>query len=114
MDKAKVLVLMMISQSGDKESTPPQVPSAAPEQTDSNDYGSILFGLFILVVIVGFAALIVFLVIPEGAKNNLRKEAEYQASIDGPKALAELVGEMRLLRSEVSLLRVAVENLAAQ
>jgi hypothetical protein len=57
----------------------------------------------------------VFLVaIPEGAKNNLRKEAEYQASVDGPKALAELVGEMRLLRSEVSLLRLAVENLAAQ
>jgi hypothetical protein len=104
----------MFSQLGDKESTPPPVPSAAPEQTASSDYSSLIFGLFILALIIGFAALMILLVIPEGAKNNLRKEAEHQASIDGPKALAELVGEMRLLRSEVSLLRFAVENLAAQ
>jgi hypothetical protein len=105
---------MMISPSGEKQSTPPPVSSAAPEQTAPKDYSSIIFGLFIMTLIIGFAALMIFLVIPEGAKNNLRKEAEYQASIDGPKALAELVGEMRLLRSEVSLLRSAVENLAAQ
>jgi hypothetical protein len=105
---------MMFSQLEDKESTPPPVSSAAPEQTTSSDYSSLIFGLFILALIVGFAALLHFLVIPEGAKNNLRKEAEHQASVDGPKMLSELVGEMRLLRSEVSLLRLAVENLAAQ
>ena len=105
---------MMISPSGEKESTPPQVPSAAPEQTDSNGYGSIIFGVVLLVIIVGFAAFVTFFAIPEGARINLRKEAEHQASIDGPKTLSELVGEMRLLRSEVSLLRLAVENIAAQ
>jgi hypothetical protein len=112
-NEARVLVLMF-SQFGDKESIPPPVPSPAPEQTAPNDYSSMIFGLFIMALITGFAALMIFLVIPEGAKNNLRKEAEYQASVDGPKALAELVGEMRLLRSEVSFLRLAVENLAAQ
>jgi hypothetical protein len=114
MHKTDVLVLMISSQLGDKESTPPPVPSAAPEQTGPNGYGSIIFGVIMLAIIVGFAAFVTFFAIPEGARINLRKEAEYQASIDGPKALAELVGEMRLLRSEVSMLRLAVENLAAQ
>jgi hypothetical protein len=68
---------MMFSQSGDKESTPPPAHSAAPEQTGSNGYGSLLFGLFILLLIVGFAALLVFLVIPEGAKNNLRQSIKH-------------------------------------
>jgi hypothetical protein len=113
-DEAGVLVLMMFSQLGDKESTPPPVPSTAPEQTAPKDYGSIIFGVIILLFIVGCLAIVILVAIPEGAKNNLRKEAEHQASIDGPKALAELVGEMRLLRSEVSLLRLAAENLAAQ
>lgn len=113
-DEPEVRVLMMFSQLGDEEDNPPPVPSALPEQAASSDYSSIIFGLFILALIIGFGALMIFLVIPEGAKNNLRKEAEYQASVEGPKALAELVGEMRLLRSEVSLLRLAVEDLAAQ
>ena len=113
-NEAEALVLMTFSQLGDKESTPPPVPSPAPEQTGSNDYGSIIFGVIILLFIVGCSAMVFLVAIPEGAKNNLRKEAEHQASIDGPKALAELVGEMRLLRSEVSLLRFAVEKLAAQ
>lgn len=112
--RGKVLVLMMSSQPGEKKGTPPPIPSAASEQTAPKDYGSIIFGVFLLALIVGFAALITFVAIPEGAKNNLKKEAEYQASIDGPKALAELVGEMRLLRSEVSLLRTAVEKIAGQ
>ena len=104
----------MFSQLGDKESTPPPVPSVTPEKTSSTDHGSIIFGIIILAFFVGLLAIVILVAIPEGAKNNLRKEAEYQASVDGPKALSELVGEMRLLRSEVSLLRLAVENLAAQ
>jgi hypothetical protein len=105
---------MMFSQLGHKKSTPPSITPAAPEQTAPSDYGSILFGVFVLVFMVGFSALVTYHIMPAVAKQNLQKEAEHQASIDGPKALAELVGEMRLLRSEVSLLRFAVENLAAQ
>jgi hypothetical protein len=109
-----MFILMMFSQLGDKKSTPPMVPSAAPKQTASNGHGDFMFGALILVLIVGFVAFVTLVAIPMDAKNKLQKEAERQASIAGPKVLAELAGEMRLLRSEVSLLRLAVENLAAQ
>ena len=113
-NEAQVLVLMMFSQPGEKKGTPPPVPSAAPEQTASKDYGSIIFGIIVLTFLGVMLAIVFLVAIPEGAKNNLKKEAEHQASIDGPKVLAELVGEMRLLRSEVSLLRSAVEKIAGQ
>jgi hypothetical protein len=107
----------MFSQLGDKKATSPSipsVPSVTPEKTSSTDYGSIIFAIVLLVLTVGFLAFVILYVAPEGARKNLQKEAEHQASIQGPKVLAELVDEMRLLRSEVSLLRFAVENLAAQ
>jgi hypothetical protein len=78
------------------------------------NYGAVTFAVCALIFWTGFLGFVYLYVLPEGARKNLQKEVEHQASIDGSKALAELVGEMRLLRSEVSLLRFAVENLAAQ
>jgi len=64
---------------------------------------------------IGISALVTwYFIMPAVAKQNFQKEAEHQVSIDGPKVLADLVEEMRLLRSELSHLRFAVENLAAQ
>ena len=103
----------VFSQLGERKGTPPPIPSAAPEQTAPKDYGSIIIGIIMLAFLVGMLAVVFLVAIPEGAKKNLQRQAEHQASIDGPKALAQLVGEMKLLRSEVSLLRLAVENLAA-
>jgi hypothetical protein len=64
---------------------------------------------------IGISALVTrYIIMPAVAKQNFQKEAEHQVSVDGPKVLLELVGEMRLLRSELSHLRLAVENLAAE
>lgn len=45
--------------------------------------------------------------LPEGKRMNMQKEAKHQASLDGPKVLAELLAEVRLLR-------MAVERLASE
>jgi hypothetical protein len=46
-------------------------------------------------------------ILPEIKKDKIRRESAQQATVDGPKVLAELLGEVRLLR-------LAVEKLAGQ
>lgn len=46
-------------------------------------------------------------ILPEIKKDKIRRELAQQAKVDGPKVLAELLGEVRLLR-------LAVEKVAGQ
>jgi hypothetical protein len=76
--------------------------------------GAVIFAACTVIFWAGFLSFMYLYVAPEGRRKSLQREAEQQASIDGPKVLLELVGEMRVLRSEVGLLISAVESLAAQ
>jgi hypothetical protein len=105
---------LTISQPEDKKGDSSPIPSIAKKETVSDYYLAILLGVAAVVFIVGWSAYVTWYLAPADAKKNLQREAEHQASIDGPKVLLELVGEMRLLRSELSHLRSAVENLAAR
>jgi hypothetical protein len=98
-------MLIMSSQYGDKNGNYSPILPGSSKKAASYSYGDLFF-VVLLVAFIVFMAYAMFHV-PEGAKKNLWMEAEYEASVDGPKVLAELVGQVRLLR-------LAAEKLAGQ
>jgi len=72
-----------------------------------NDPGFRKFIIFVSFLLLGSGSFIYFVVLPAGEENRIRRVSAQQATVDGPKVLAELLGEVRLLR-------LAVEKLAGQ
>jgi len=59
------------------------------------------------IFLLGFGSFLYFGVLPDAEKKRIQRELVQEASLEGPKVLAELLGEVRLLR-------LAVEKLAGQ
>jgi hypothetical protein len=59
------------------------------------------------IFLLGIGSFIYFGVLPDAEKYRMQRELAQQAKVDGPKVLAEMLGEVRLLR-------LAVEKLAGQ
>lgn len=85
----------------DKKGNNPAVPS----KSLLNDPGFPNFLIFVTIFILGFGSFVYFIVLPGAEENRTRRVLAQQATVDGPKVLAELLGEVRLLR-------LAVEKLA--
>ena len=96
----RIVMLMKSSQFGNKDSNYSPILPGPSTKTASYTYGD-LFMVFLLVAFIVFFAYLMYQGPgPGGGKQNIQKEA-------GHRALAELVGEVRLLR-------LAVERLAVQ
>jgi hypothetical protein len=102
---------MMFSQSGDKKVNYLTVPPITPTKFYSRLHGWVVFAVFTLTLI-GWFSFVYFVLAPSGARKDMLRKAEQQASLDAPKVLAKLLGEMELLRSEMNSLRLAVEKVA--
>jgi hypothetical protein len=59
------------------------------------------------IFLLGIGSFVYLFILPEIKKDKIRRELAQQAKVDGPKVLAELLGEVRLLR-------LAVEKVAGQ
>jgi len=76
--------------------------SKAKQQENEADFRK--FITFVLFFVFLLGCVIVFIGIPEMKEKKAQRELEFQASVQGPKVLEELLGEIRLLR-------IAVEKL---
>jgi hypothetical protein len=69
-----------------------------------NEPGFRNFIIFVSIFLLGVGSFVYFFVLPEVKKDRIRRESAQQAKVDGPKVLAELLGEVRLLRLAVEKL----------
>jgi hypothetical protein len=96
----------LFSQSGDKKGKYSPVTPTTPTKFYSRLHGWVVLSVFAL-TLVAFLSFVILVVGPEGDKKNRERKLAHEASLEGPKVLAELLGEVRLLR-------LAVEKLAGQ
>ena len=104
-------VLLIFSQSGDKKVNYSPVPPITPTTIYSKIHSLVVVVVFALTLI-GWLGSVYFVLAPSGARKDLLRKEEQQASLQAPKTLAELLEEIELLKSEVGHLRLAVEKLA--
>ena len=57
--------------------------------------------------LLGLGSFMYFGLLPEAERNKIQRQSAHEASLEGPKVLAELLADVRLLR-------LAVEKLAGQ
>lgn len=103
----------MFSQSRDKKVDSSPIPPTTPTTIYSTIHRWVVVAVF-LSTFVGWISFVYFVLAPSGASKDMRRKAEQQASLEAPKVLARILGEIEVLKSEVSLLRSAVEKLSGQ
>jgi len=100
----------MFSQSRDKKVDSSPIPPTTPTTIHSKIHRWMVVAVT-LFTIIGWFSFVYFVLAPSSASKDMLRKAEQQASLEAPKVLAKILGEIEVLKSEVSLLRSAVEKL---